>query len=198
MITGSFEKGKRKSGEWRQWVIVPRRPPSPAPFQTRSPDLNPGKFWPWEIVKAHAGLYMQLNRGNVISEHPVALYRYDLGASVPSKCNVVRCSFVGHYMFRPNRPSSGVQVVVVKDSAAHPIVVASPYNATAEPQRRCSSVCRGSNIVGKKTALQWAAESLTTTTCTPEDGQLGRNMQCSVYQPVVRDDGTGGPQADLN
>jgi uncharacterized membrane protein len=39
-----------------------------------------------------------------------------------------------HYMFLPNRPSSGVQVVVVKDSTAHcnavifaPIVVASGY-----------------------------------------------------------------------
>jgi hypothetical protein len=38
------------------------------------------------------------------------------------------------YMFRPNWPSSGVQVVMVKDSAAHcnaiffpPIVVASGY-----------------------------------------------------------------------
>jgi hypothetical protein len=43
-------------------------------------------------------------------------------------------SFVGPYTFRPNWPSSGVQVVTVKDSAAHcnavffpPIVVASGY-----------------------------------------------------------------------
>jgi hypothetical protein len=28
-------------------------------------------------------------------------------------------SFTGHYMFRPNWPSSGVQVVMLKDSAAH-------------------------------------------------------------------------------
>jgi hypothetical protein len=27
-------------------------------------------------------------------------------------------SFIGHYTFRPNWPSSGVQVVMVKDSAA--------------------------------------------------------------------------------
>jgi hypothetical protein len=41
---------------------------------------------------------------------------------VSSMCNVVRYSFfvlLGHYMFRPNWPSSGVQVVTVKDSAAH-------------------------------------------------------------------------------
>jgi hypothetical protein len=43
-------------------------------------------------------------------------------------------SFIGHYMFRPNWPSSGVQVVLRKDSAARcnavffpPIVVASGY-----------------------------------------------------------------------
>jgi hypothetical protein len=43
-------------------------------------------------------------------------------------------SFIGHYMFRPNWSSSGVQVVMVKNSAAHcntvffpPIVVASGY-----------------------------------------------------------------------
>jgi hypothetical protein len=41
-------------------------------------------------------------------------------------------SFIGHYMFRPNWPSSGVQALVTKDSAAHcntvffpPVVVAS-------------------------------------------------------------------------
>jgi hypothetical protein len=55
---------------------------------------------------------------------------------VPSMGNVVHCfssySFIGHYIFRHNWPSSGVQVVMVKDSAAHcnavflpPIVVAS-------------------------------------------------------------------------
>jgi hypothetical protein len=43
-------------------------------------------------------------------------------------------SFIGHYMFRPNWPSSGVQFVMVKDSAAHcnvvffaPVVVVSRY-----------------------------------------------------------------------
>jgi hypothetical protein len=43
-------------------------------------------------------------------------------------------SFIGYCMFRPNWPSSGVQVVMVKGSAAHcdmvifpPIVVASDY-----------------------------------------------------------------------
>jgi hypothetical protein len=43
-------------------------------------------------------------------------------------------SFIGHYMSRPNWPSSRAQVAVVKDSAAHsnavffpPIVVASGY-----------------------------------------------------------------------
>jgi hypothetical protein len=44
-------------------------------------------------------------------------------------------SFIGRYMFRPNWPSSGAQVVMVKDSATHcnavffpPIVVASGYS----------------------------------------------------------------------
>jgi hypothetical protein len=44
------------------------------------------------------------------------------------------CSLIGKYVFRPNWPSSGVQVVMVKGSAAHcnavffpPIVVASGY-----------------------------------------------------------------------
>jgi hypothetical protein len=57
---------------------------------------------------------------------------------VPSVCNVVHhsflYSFIGYYMFRTNWPSSGVQVVVVRDSAAHsnavilpPVVVASGY-----------------------------------------------------------------------
>jgi hypothetical protein len=74
---------------------------------------------------------------NVIFQHPVALYRSVSRAFVPSVCDVVHSfsySFIGHYMFRPNRPSSGVQVIMVKDSAAHcnavfflPIVVASGY-----------------------------------------------------------------------
>jgi hypothetical protein len=45
------------------------------------------------------------------------------------------CSFIGHCTFRPNWPSSGVEVVMVKDSAAHsnavlfpPIVIASGYS----------------------------------------------------------------------
>jgi hypothetical protein len=41
---------------------------------------------------------------------------------VPSMCKIDHCSlylFIGHYIFRPNWPSSGVQVVMVKDSAAH-------------------------------------------------------------------------------
>jgi hypothetical protein len=56
---------------------------------------------------------------------------------MPSKCNVVyypSYSTIGHYMFRSNWPNSGVQVVVVKDSAAlcnggffPPIIVASGY-----------------------------------------------------------------------
>jgi hypothetical protein len=35
-------------------------------------------------------------------------------------------SFIGHYKFWPNWPSSGVQVVMVKDSAAHCNVVYFP------------------------------------------------------------------------
>jgi hypothetical protein len=73
---------------------------------------------------------------NVVFHHPVALYRSDIfGAFVPSECNVVHYSFFRfHYTFPPNWPSSGVQVVMVKDSAAHcnavifpSIVVASGY-----------------------------------------------------------------------
>jgi hypothetical protein len=44
------------------------------------------------------------------------------------------CSFMGQFLFRPNWPPSGVQVVMVKDSAAHsnalfcpPTLVASGY-----------------------------------------------------------------------
>jgi hypothetical protein len=42
-------------------------------------------------------------------------------------------SFIEHYMFRPNWPSSGVQTVMIKDAAAYcnavffPTVVASGY-----------------------------------------------------------------------
>jgi hypothetical protein len=60
--------------------------------------------------------------------------RSDLRVFAPSEYNVVHCSFIGHYIFRPNWPSSGVQVVMLKDSAAHcnavffsPIIVASGY-----------------------------------------------------------------------
>jgi hypothetical protein len=62
------------------------------------------------------------------------LGRSDLGVFVRSKCNVVHSSFIRLCMFRPNQPSSGVQVAEVKDSAAHckagffpPTVVASGY-----------------------------------------------------------------------
>jgi hypothetical protein len=48
--------------------------------------------------------------------------------------NLSSYSSVGHYMFQPHWPSSGLQVVMVKDSAAHsnvvffpPTVVASGY-----------------------------------------------------------------------
>jgi hypothetical protein len=34
---------------------------------------------------------------NVIFQHPAALYRSDFGLLAPSKCNVVHCSFIGHY-----------------------------------------------------------------------------------------------------
>jgi hypothetical protein len=65
-------------------------------------------------------------------------------------------SFIGQYMFRPNRPSSGVQIVLDNDSAAH-------CNAEErKPHYR-------------------AVESLITT-CTPEDGQLGWNMKCPIKE----------------
>jgi hypothetical protein len=69
---------------------------------------------------------------NVIFQHPVALYRSDLGVYPPSKCNVIHYSYIGNYMFRPNRPSSGVQVIVVKDSAAH-------WNATTSKPNKTKS-----------------------------------------------------------
>jgi hypothetical protein len=70
-----------------------------------------------------------LGKSNLISE---------FGTSVPFMCNFFTVlssySFIGHYMFRPNWPSAGVQVVVVKDTVAHcnavvfpSIVVASAY-----------------------------------------------------------------------
>jgi hypothetical protein len=43
-------------------------------------------------------------------------------AFMPSGCNIGHYSLIflyWHYMFRPNRPSSGVQVVVMEESAAH-------------------------------------------------------------------------------
>jgi hypothetical protein len=73
-------------------------------------------------------------------------------------------------MFRLNLLSSDVQVVMGKDSSAHcsavffpPIVVASGYFGYV-------------GYTWLLLVLQCAAESLTITTCTPEDGQLGRNM----------------------
>jgi hypothetical protein len=55
---------------------------------------------------------------NVIFEHPVALYSSDY-LSFCAVC-VQRRSlfFIGHYMFQPNWQSSGILVVMVKDSAA--------------------------------------------------------------------------------
>jgi hypothetical protein len=48
--------------------------------------------------------------------------------------------------------------------------------------------------------VQWAAESLTIITCTPEDGQLGRNMFCPIKEYKERKwkklhiDGTKAPK----
>jgi hypothetical protein len=60
----------------------------------------------------------------VILQHPVALYASDLRVSVPSMCNAVHCSFFVFlywtvHVSGPNWPSSGVQGVTVKLSAAH-------------------------------------------------------------------------------
>jgi hypothetical protein len=49
-------------------------------------------------------------------------YKPDLGVFAPSKCNVVHLFLywtLFHYTFLSNWPSSGVQVVMVKLSAAH-------------------------------------------------------------------------------
>jgi hypothetical protein len=61
----------------------------------------------------------------------------NLGIFVPSATSfsvLSSYSFIGHYMLWPNWPSSGVQVVMVKDSSAHcnavffpPTEVASGY-----------------------------------------------------------------------
>jgi hypothetical protein len=76
---------------------------------------------------------------NVIFQYPVALYRPDFWSFLCHLCSasftiLYLHPFIGHYMFQPNWPSSGVPVVKVKDSAAHrnavffpPIVVASGY-----------------------------------------------------------------------
>jgi hypothetical protein len=69
---------------------------------------------------------------------------------------------VYHYMFRPSQPSLGVQVVM-KESAAL------LYCCSANNQRQLHKKSRR--------ALQWAAGSFIVTTCTPDDGQLGRNKK---------------------
>jgi hypothetical protein len=64
-----------------------------------------------------------------------------------------------HYMFWPNWPSSGVQVVVMKESVAH---------------------CNKRQLHKKtRTTYQKAVDSILTTTCTP-DGQLGQNMVVTI------------------
>jgi hypothetical protein len=84
-------------------------------------------------------------------------------------------------MLRLNWPSSGVQVFMVKDFAVHcntvifpPILVASGYFGYVG----CTwllLVLFGLLVVAALNVLA-GAESLTITTCIPEDGQLGRNM----------------------
>jgi hypothetical protein len=51
-------------------------------------------------------------------------------------------SFIGHYMFRPNWPSSGVQVVMVKDSAAHYNAILFPPIVWYIPWTHCEYLCR--------------------------------------------------------
>jgi hypothetical protein len=61
---------------------------------------------------------------------PTMRIKRNLEAFMSSVCKVVHCSFyvffIGPYMFPPNWPSSGAQVVMFKDSAAH-------YNAVIFP-----------------------------------------------------------------
>jgi hypothetical protein len=40
--------------------------------------------------------------------------------------------------------------------------------------------------MGKETALEWVAKSLTITNCTREHGHLGRNMSCPVKEYEVK------------
>jgi hypothetical protein len=57
---------------------------------------------------------------NIKLQRPVALCRSDFAFRFLAVYVQRRLLFiVYHYMFRPNRPSSGVRVFVMKDSAAH-------------------------------------------------------------------------------
>jgi hypothetical protein len=75
------------------------------------------------VLSPILGTYSQSpTTSNVIFQHPVALYRSDFGAFVPSMNNMVHSSFfnsfMGHYMFQPNWTSLGVQVMGTDSAAA--------------------------------------------------------------------------------
>jgi hypothetical protein len=79
-------------------------------------------------------------------------------------------------MFRPNWPSSGIQV---KNSTVHcnaiffsHIIVVSRYFGYVGYHQ----LPEATTIGGKETALQSPAKSITITTYTAEDGQLDINM----------------------
>jgi hypothetical protein len=72
----------------------------------------------------------QFQDQDITLQHPVALYRSDIGVlcrpSAMSFTILSSYSFIGPYMFRPNWSSSGVQIVTVEHSAAHCNVVFFP------------------------------------------------------------------------
>jgi hypothetical protein len=69
--------------------------------------------------------------------------------SVSPPLRIIKKEIIGHYMFRPNWPSSGILVVMVKDSAAHcnagffpPTVVASGYSGYVDSHQFYLGVLR--------------------------------------------------------
>jgi hypothetical protein len=62
---------------------------------------------------------------NCIIHHPVALCRSDLAFRFYCRLRATSVNILSsfslccHYMFGPNRPSSGIQAVVMKESAVH-------------------------------------------------------------------------------
>jgi hypothetical protein len=121
---------------------------------------------------------------NVIFQHPVALYRSNFW----SFCAVYvqRCSLFERLWWPTNtqqnsHPSKNIQGSHNQQTKQNqkqkqpPATQGHPNKTDGNPHNQ-NNQRQLTTTGGKKTALQWAAESLTITTCTPEDGQLGQNM----------------------